>query len=426
MQGAYIITDYAAFVGASPQNRFDGPAMRKRRWKLTIWLLVIGLLVAGAGYYRWKSTGLDLSQFVTVAVTRGPVVRAVTATGTVNPVTTVQVGTYVSGPIINIGVDFNSPVKAGQLLAKIDPRPFAAQVELARAALANARAQLHKDQANLAYQKITFVRDRELIKTAAISQDQLDNQRSQADQAGAQVGLDEAAIQQQEANLKSAELNLNYTNIVSPVDGTVVSRNVDVGQTVAASYQTPTLFLVAKDLTKMQVDANVSESDVGNVHSGQNVDFTVDAYTDRTFKGTVVQVRQAPITVQNVVTYDVVVGVPNPELLLMPGMTANITIVLDRREDVLRVPVRAISFTPRRLFGSFGRPHQHSQRGSRVWVLSEDGRLRPVRVVLGLNDGSNVEVVRGGLKAGDEVVVDQIGGRRPGGMSGPGMHMPHL
>jgi HlyD family secretion protein len=390
-----------------------------------VWLLAIGLLAAGVGFYRWKAGGLDASQFVTAPVTRGPIVRAVTATGTVNPVTTVQVGTYVSGPIISIGVDFNSPVKAGQLLAKIDPRPFAAQVDLARAALANSRAQLRKDQANLAYQKITFIRDRELIKTAAISQDQLDNQRSMADQAAAQVGLDQAAIEQQQASLNSAELNLNYTNIVSPVDGTVVSRNVDVGQTVAASYQTPTLFLVAKDLTKMQVDANVSESDVGNVHVGQGVDFTVDAYTERTFKGSVTQVRQAPITVQNVVTYDVVVGVPNPELLLMPGMTANITIVLDRRDDVPRVPVRAIAFTPRHRFGSPS--HQHSQRGSRVWILTDDGHLRPVRVMLGLNDGNNVEILRGDLKPGDQVVVDQIGGAHAGGgMSGPGMHMPHL
>jgi HlyD family secretion protein len=177
----------------------------------------------------------------------------------------------------------------------------------------------------------------------------------------------------------------------------------------------------------MQVDANVSESDVGNVHVGQGVDFTVDAYTDRTFKGAVTQVRQAPITVQNVVTYDVVVGVPNPELLLMPGMTANITILLDRREDVLRVPVRATAFTPRHFFSFGSHSHQHSQRGPRVWILTDDGRLRPVRVMLGLNDGNNVEILRGDLKPGDEVVLDQIGGTHAGGaMAGPGMHMPHL
>ena len=187
-----------------------------------------------------------------------------------------------------------------------------------------------------------------MLHQDVISQDQLDSQFNTYNQAVAQISLDQAAIQQQQANLQAAELNLHYTNIISPVDGTVVSRNVDVGQTVAASYQTPTLFLVAKDLTKMQVDSNVSESDVGNVQVNQPVDFTVDAYTNRVFKGTVAQVRQAPITVQNVVTYDVVVSVANPELLLMPGMTANLTVVEARRDNVLRVPLRALAFTPHR------------------------------------------------------------------------------
>ena len=186
---------------------------------------------------------------------RGSITQTVTATGTVNPVTTVQVGTYVSGPIIAIYVDFNSRVKAGALMAKIDPRPFAAQVALARAALANAEAQLRKDQANLAYQNLTYRRDAVLVKQAVISQGQLDNQRSVFDQARAQIGLDRASILQQAANLNAAQLNLNYTNIRAPVDGTVVSRNVDVGQTVAASFQTPTLFLVAKDLTKCRLTA---------------------------------------------------------------------------------------------------------------------------------------------------------------------------
>ncbi|HEY2108087.1 MAG TPA: efflux RND transporter periplasmic adaptor subunit, partial [Candidatus Binataceae bacterium] len=298
-----------------------------------------------------------------------------------------------------------------------------------RAALANARAQLRKDQANLAYQRITYERDRELIKTAVISRDQLDSQRSVMDQAVAQIALDKAAIQQQQANLSSAELNLNYTNIVSPVDGTVVSRNVDVGQTVAASYQTPTLFLVARDLTKMQVDTNVSESDVGGLRAGQSVNFTVDAYTERVFKGTVSQVRQAPITVQNVVTYDVVVGVPNAELLLMPGMTANITIDTDHRDDVLRVPMRALAFSPRHR-GAAGEPSQRlqSRPGTRVWTLRE-GRLHPVRIARGLDDGNFVEVLSGDLKPGDQVVIDQMkaAGVQHSALSSTGpMRMPHL
>ena len=399
-----------------------------RRRKAARWLALGLVVVAGLLGAYWWSRRAEPSLYVTAPVTRGPMVRSVTATGTVNPVTTVQVGTYVSGPIISINVDFNSPVKAGQLLARIDPRPFAAQVALAQAALANARAQLRKDQANLAYQKITYQRDRELIKTSAISQDQLDNQQSVMNQAVAQVGLDEAAIQQQQANLRSADLNLNYTNIVSPVDGTVVSRNVDVGQTVAASYQTPTLFLVAKDLTKMQVDTNVSESDVGGVRAGENVGFTVDAYPEQIFTGVVAQVRQAPITVQNVVTYDVVVSVANPELLLMPGMTANITIVTDHRDDVLRVPLRALAFSPHHRAAAGGASERPKHRvGARVWMASA-GRLHPVRVSRGLDDGNSVEVLSGDLKPGDEVVIDEArgtGGAQRGGFGSP-THMPHL
>ena len=370
-------------------------------------LAIIVCLAIGAGY--WWTQRPDAARFVTAEVTRGPIVRSVTATGTVNPVTVVQVGTYVSGPIVAIPTDFNASVKSGQLIAKIDPRPFAAQVDLNKAALANARAQLIKDKANLAYQKVTYQRDQVLRRQDVISQDQLDSQFSTYNQAVAQIALDQAAIQQQEANLKAAELNLYYTNIISPVDGTVVSVNVAVGQTVAASYQTPTLFLVAKDLTKMQVDSNVSESDVGSVQVGQPVDFTVDAYTTRVFKGTVTQIRQAPITVQNVVTYDVVIDVANPELLLMPGMTANATIVEARRENVLRVPLRALSFSPRHHASAATDDDEvaASQHSARVFVL-DDGHLRPVKIVRGLDDGSNVEVISGDLKEGDEVVTDRI------------------
>jgi HlyD family secretion protein len=403
-----------------------------RKRKINPWFWFIALVaVAGAswGGYWWTHR-IDPSSFITAAVDRGPIVRAITATGTVNPVTTVQVGTYVSGPIMSIGVDFNSPVKAGQLLARIDPRPFAAQLALAHAQLANSRAQLTKDQANLAYQKVTFERDSDLIKTAVISQDALDSQRSTVEQARAQIGLDEANIQQQQASVQVAELNLNYTNIVSPVDGVVVSRNVDVGQTVAASYETPTLFLVARDLTKMQADTNVSESDVGGVRQGQSVDFTVDAYNDRVFKGIVTQVRQAPITVQNVVTYDVVVSVPNPEMLLMPGMTANITIQIDRRDDVLRVPLRALAFSPHRGLGNHAGRKPRNPNSARVWVLGTSG-LHPVRFIRGLDDGNYVEVVSGNLHPGDEVVTDEVRAGSRGShnsmMAGPGgVHMPHM
>jgi HlyD family secretion protein len=397
----------------------------KARGKTARW--TAGALIMAGGLfalYWWQHREPPL-KFVTAAVTRGSIVRSVTATGTVNPVTTVQVGTYVSGPIMRINVDFNSRVRAGQLLAKIDPRPFAAQVALARAALANSRAQLRKDEANLAYQKITYERDRQLIVTSVISRDQLDSQKSLMDQAVAQIGLDQAAVQQQQANLRAAELNLNYTNIVSPVDGTVVSRNVDVGQTVAASYQTPTLFLVAKDLTKMQVDTNVSESDIGAIKEGQPAVFRVDAYPERDFEAVVGPVRQAPITVQNVVTYDVVVNVANPELLLKPGMTANVTIITARRDGVLRVPLRALSFTPRPRRSLAG-TRAAAATGARLWTIS-NGRLRPLRIVRGLDDGSMVEVVSGNLKPGDEVVIDseRTSATVPAGF-GAMRRMPHL
>src|SRR3981189_1526403 len=317
--------------------------MRFSSLKNSTWMLAIAALVVVTGLYF--VTGRSASaKTVTARVTQGPILRSVTATGTVNPVITVQVGSYVSGPIQAISADFNSPVKQGQLIAKIDPRPFKVKVDAAKAVLANARAQYGKDSADLAYKKINYQRDAALLKEGVVSKDPVDLAFSTYNQAKSQVGLDAANIQQQQANLEDAQVTLNYTNIISPVDGTIVSRNVDVGQTVAASFQTPTLFLIAKDLTKMQVDSNVSESDIGNVQPGMRAEFKVDTFPDREFEGAVRQVRQAPITVQNVVTYDVVVNVDNPELLLKPGMTANVTIVTAHRDNVLRIPMDSVLF----------------------------------------------------------------------------------
>lgn len=391
-------------------------------------LIIAAIVVIVGGWYELHG-GSHGPRFVTAKVTQGSIVRAVTATGTVNPVITVQVGTYVSGPITAIYADFNSPVKQGQVIAKIDPRPYAAAVALSTAALANAQAQLKKDQANLEYQQITYERDVKALKENVDSQDQVDSQKSTFMQARAQVALDQASIQQQQATLQQAQLNLNYTDIKSPVDGTVVSRNVDVGQTVAASFQTPTLFLVAKDLTKMQVDSNVSESDIGGVLLGQRATFKVDAFPERDFEGKVAQVRQAPITVQNVVTYDVVVNVDNPELLLKPGMTANVNIVTARAKNVVRVPIDALRFVP----------HGHSEDANgaaaadvpgtqtTVWVPNGH-RIKPLSITTGLSDGTWVEMKDGGLEQGDLVVTAEArsadkqspgGGRSPfGGMHG--------
>jgi HlyD family secretion protein len=372
---------------------------------------MITAAAAGAIFYVLTRDEASL-RYITQAVTRGPIVRSVSATGTVNPVITVQVGTYVSGPIEAIYTDFNARVKAGQLCAKIDPRPYQILVDQARALLANSEAQLVKDRADLAYKEVFYRRAGRLLAASVLSQDAADNALSAVEQARAQMTLDEATIGQHMAALRQAETNLSYTNIVSPVDGTVVARNVDVGQTVAASFQTPTLFLIAKDLTEMQVDTNVSESDIGPIHLGQGAEFMVDAFPDRKFDGVVAQVRQAPITIQNVVTYDVVVSVANPEYLLKPGMTANVAIAVDRRDSVLRLPVAAIRFVPTQhsnSSASVAAATRDGRRTTEVWTPAADGRLSPVAVTLGIDDGSFVEVLEGKLRPGDQVVTSLAG-----------------
>jgi len=381
----------------------------KLTWRI---LAPAAVILLAAGYFLFGSS--KPARFITAKVTEGSIIRSVTATGTVNPVITVQVGSYVSGPIVALYADFNSTVKQGQLIAKIDPKPFEVKVAEAAAALANAKAQLGKDRADLAYKKVTYSRDLQLAKEDVVSQDVVDSARSSYEMDKAQIELDKVNIQQQEANLRDAQVNFNYTNIVSPVDGTVVSRNVDVGQTVAASFQTPTLFLIAKDLTKMQVDSNVSESDVGSIRVGQHATFKVDAFPDREFDGLISQVRQAPITVQNVVTYDVVVSVENPEMLLKPGMTANVTAITARRDQVVRIPIEALRFSPRgRSANGHGATEVASQDGSRdsrkarVFV-PDGGQIRPVSIVSGLDDGTWVEMVSGDLHDGDLVVTDEI------------------
>lgn len=374
------------------------------------------VLVVAAGVAYWFFKGDAPPTYTTAEMDRGIVAPSVIASGTVNPVDTIQVGTYVSGIIQEIHCDFNTMVKSGQLCAKIDPRPYQTVVDQAEANLKSAKAQLLKDQANLAYTKQVYDRDVRLLKRGIVSQDTMDNDQNAYEQAQAVIALDEAAIEQHEAALKSAKVNLDYTNIVSPVDGTVVSRNVTIGQTVAASFQTPTLFLIATDLTKMEVDTNVGESDIGGVKEGQRVTFTVAAYPGRPFDGKVIQVRQAPITVQNVVTYDVVVAVDNPELLLKPGMTATARIITDERNDVLRVPSIALRYTPGGVAAA--RPVRADRAASsppaQVWVL-RDGKPSAVPITLGLEDGTYAEVIQGDLRAGDRVIVFET----PAGAASP-------
>jgi HlyD family secretion protein len=348
-------------------------------------------------------------RFQTEPASRGTLVASITATGTVNPLKTVEVGTYVSGPVQALDVDFNSPVQRGQRVAKIDPRPFELRVRQAEAALANAHARVARARADLGYKEVTLARNRRLHAEGIVAQDQIDTGASAVAQARAEVALQEAEVRQAEAALDEARVNLGYTDIVSPVDGVVVARNVDVGQTVAASFQTPTLFLIAEDLTRMQVNANVSEADIGHVREGQPATFTVDAFPDRPFEGIVEQVRNAPLNVQNVITYDVVIDVANPDLALRPGMTANVEIAIGRRDDALRVPTRALRFHPpaETLDGA---ATAALPSGPHVWVLAGD-RPRPVGLETGLADDTHTEVRGGPLAEGDLVIVGLA--RRP-------------
>lgn len=381
------------------------------------------VLAIAAGIAWWNSGTNTTVRYTTVTLGRGDVVRTVTTTGTVNPVLTIIIGTYVSGVIKDLSCDYNTKVTKGQLCAKIDPRPYQSVVDQDKANLLVAKAQLEKDKANLAYTKVNYERNHWLVQHQSVSQDAADLAKNAYDQAQAQIGLDEATIEQRQAELEAAEVNLGYTDIVSPVDGTVVSRNVTIGQTVAASFQTPTLFLIAADLTKMEVDTNVSESDIGDIKESNPVKFTVDAFPSRQFQGKVVQIRQSPQTVQNVVTYDVVVNVDNADLALKPGMTASTRVIVDQRNDVLRVPNQALRYAPGGLAGAGATgAATKSNGGSRVWVL-RDGKPSAVAVATGLDDENFTEIVKGEIQPGDAIIV----GDERGGASGQsGLPLPRF
>ena len=371
----------------------------------------------------WAFGSSPTASYVTAPLTRGNVTRTVTATGSVNPVLTITVGSYVSGVIQEIDCDFNTKVKKGQLCAKIDARPYQTIVAQNRASVATAKAQLLKDQADLAYALINERRYANLRTQNATSRDSYDVAVNALNQARAQVAVDQATIDQRQAGLDAAIVNLGYTNIVAPVDGIVVSRNVTMGQTVASSFQTPTLFLIATDLSKMQVDTSVSESDVGSVHAGDRARFTVEAYPDKTFEGAVSQVRQAPQTVQNVITYDVVVTVANPQLLLKPGMTATVRVITAERRNVLRVSDTALRYIP----GGLSSASFREEATPGVWVM-RNGRPTRVMIATGLDDDTYTEILKGDLKEGDRVIVSERTGttstsRKPTN-GGPAMRLP--
>jgi HlyD family secretion protein len=385
-------------AGQPRHSRAPSAAASKNRL-LRPWLIAMILMAAtiGVAIGWWQSRRGSPVGYVTSATSSGPVTKVVSTTGTVNPELTIIVGSYVSGVIKDVYCDYNTQVKTGQACAKIDPRPYQTAVDQAKANLAIAKAQLLKDQASLTYAKASFDRHATLVRTNAVSADAYDNAKSTFAQAQAQVAYDNASIEQRQAALDAAQVNLGYTDITSPVDGTVVSRNITIGQTVAASFQTPTLFLIASDLTRMQVDTNVSEGDIGGVELNDKALFSVDAFPNRTFEGKVGQIRQSPQTVQNVVTYDVVVSISNPDLTLKPGMTASVRVVIDQRTDVLRVPSQALRYAP----PNAPRPDPTHPK---VWVL-RDGNPVAIDIKPGLNDDDFVEVVSGDVKHGDQVIV---------------------
>ena len=361
-------------------------------------LLVVGG-GAGAGWWYWKRPVVETTQYFTKPVTRGDLLQAVTATGQLNPVLNVQVGSQISGMVQKLFADFNSQVKAGQVIAQIDPATYLANVHQAEGELASAKAALELAQINAR-------RAKELRASSLVSASDFDKTTADLHQA-------EAAVIIREAVLEKTKVDLARCTIVAPVDGIIISRNVDVGQTVAASLSAPTIFVIANDLTKMQIDANVAEADVGGVEAGQEVDFTVDAYPTRSFRGKVVQVRNAPLTVQNVVTYDTVIEVSNPDMKLKPGMTANVSIITARRENVLKFPNAALRFRPAETadankaggppgsFANAGRPGGRG-RGERsptrtVYTLASTNSAAPVSVQVkaGISDGVFTEAVEG-------------------------------
>ena len=476
----------------------------KALYALTVVVAFIGL---GTWFLLRGQSGI---QYRTAPVERGDVDYTISATGNPNAVVTVQVGSQVSGNILSLYADFNSKVSKGQLIARIDPAPFQAKVDQAKAnvdaaqaavvngqanvqkalasiqaanaAVANAKAAVVKAQAASSDAKIKADRRVTLAQQGIISKEDLDTAQETANAAAADVGAaqaqdraaednvkvaeaeadaaktqllqTQAQVKQAQAALQSSEIDLNNTYIKAPVDGVVVARNVDVGQTVAASLSAPTLFQIAQDLTKMQVDTNVSEADVGRVKVGQQASFTVDAYPGRVFRGAVTAVRQAPINVQNVITYDVVIGVSNPDLKLFPGMTANVKIMVDQRSGVLKVPNGALRYRPATAPAAApaGAPANGGGKGRRggaapprsVWVLA-NGQPQEVKVTTGETDGTYTEITGGNLKAGDRVILAALskkgttsassafsqpqngtGGRRGPGFCTIAMRMPWL
>jgi HlyD family secretion protein len=429
---------------------------------VVIIVVVVAAAAGGYAFYRQRNAKTTQAKYRTETIDRGNVAATVTATGTISAVTTVQVGSQVSGIIQSLYADYNSPVKKGQLLATLDPTPFKLQVQQREADLQQANVQMRNAE-------VQFNRNARLLQEQLVPQADYDTAKANFDSMKAQVDQADAALQQ-------ARTNLSYTNIYSPIDGVVVARQYDIGQTVAASFQAPTLFTIAEDLTKMQVQADVDQSDISRVTTGQSARFSVDAYPEEPFVGAISQIRLNATQNSNVITYPVIIDVPNPDGKLKPKMTADVTIEVARVQDVLRVPNAALRFKPietgrggandpaakaaldgtaARGRGATGDPGPRGgggggggalagaadalaagQRGGRhrqvVYIVGPNEELKEVEVKTGITDGRFTAVTEGDLKAGDKIAVGfatakvdgqgtlppGMGGPRPGG--GPG------
>ncbi len=463
------IADQIAEPAVSPTPPLrKAPKKRPLKKRLLAVAALILIAAAGVSIYYWN---LPTIEYLTARVDRGDIDSTVTTTGNLNAVVTVQVGSQVSGNIKALYADFNTKVKKDQLVALIDPAPFQAAVDQSKATLNSAKAEVLTAQASLAKSqsdlatavanvasqqanlvkaqsavdlaKVQVDRRRILVQQQATSQEDYDTAKATYDQAlasvdaakaavsAAQASADsarkavdvaqaqqqqaEATVQQNAAALAQAQLNLDHTRIIAPVDGTVESRNMDVGQTVAASFQAPTIFVIAQDLTKMQVDTNVGEADVSAIRLDQQANFSVDAYPGQVFAGKVWQIRQAPINVQNVITYDVVIAVSNPDLKLFPGMTANATIFTNHASNALRIPKAALRFHPRAASAATGKSapapvsSPQAQPKQTVYVLDDRGQLKPLQLQLGISDPNYVQVLDGPLREGQELIVGMKG-----------------
>ncbi|MEK7736998.1 MAG: efflux RND transporter periplasmic adaptor subunit [Pseudomonadota bacterium] len=399
-----------------------------KRRPLLLFLVAALLSAVGYGGYRYLGKGAEQPRFKLAKLESGSLTAVVSSTGTLNPVVSVQVGSQVSGQIKEILVDFNSPVKAGQLIARIDPETFQlrvrqaeADLEAVRAAAAVQRAEVARAAASLAdalrdLERKTLLVQKYFISTAERDKAQtaFDVARASLQVAEAQARSSEAVVRQRQSQLAQAKVDLERTAIRSPVNGIVVKRSVDTGQTVAASLQAPELFIIARNLSDMQVEASIDEADVGRIHQGQKAGFTVDAFPGRAFEGSVVQVRKSAQVVSNVVTYTVIISAANPELVLLPGMTANVRIIVAQKDKVLKAPNTALRFRPpgsgEDKSSSPLAPGVAAQAASgasagRLWLPDETGKPKSVQVRLGLTDGSMTEILSNELREGTAVLV---------------------